>query len=223
MKKLTLLGVVFILIAATVVPVMAAGPGHGHGNGNGNGVGNGNNQGQGNSTGVQDQTQQQNQDQYHIRNRDQISNHGLGGNGNQFHMRMRTPFYLQGIIAEVDTISQTVTVTPYHGNAQIKMYLGQDLELQASDTTLIFQITQGEDGEGEGTLGSASLAPTTSNENVSVNDDGSPPNRIPIPFEQLAKDQIVAIHGNVVDGVYYATLITVYIKTPIGQPVIEKP
>jgi Cu/Ag efflux protein CusF len=195
MKKVTLLGVIFLLIAVTAVPVMAANPGNGHGNGN--------NPGQGNNANSQDQTNEQNQAQIKVKNRDRINHPGVGSNGNQNHMRMRTPFYLQGFIKAVDPATQTLTVELYHGNAQVKQYLGTTLVLQVSDTTMIFKITQGDDSEGEETDGSS--------------------NRVPITFDELQVDQNVAIHGNVVDTAYNARLITVYINMPIGQPVIEKP
>jgi hypothetical protein len=193
MKKVTLLGVIFLLIAVTAVPVMAASPGNGHGNGN--------NPGQGNNANTQDQTREKNQDQIKVKNRDRINFSGVGGNGNQ--MRMRTPFYLQGTITAVDSGTKALTVELYHGNAQVKQYLGTTLDLQASETTLIFKITQGDDSESEETEGSS--------------------NRVPITFDQLEVGQSVAIHGNVVDMAYNARLITVYINMSIGQPVSEKP
>jgi hypothetical protein len=215
MKKVTLLGVIFILIAVSAMPVMAASQGNGHGNGN--------NPGQGNSSNAHDQTKEQKQEQIKVKNRYEINNHGVGGNGNQNHMRMRTPFYLQGTITAVDTISQTLTVELYHGNAQVKQYLGADLELQASDTTLIFKIIQGDDSEGEETEGTSGQAATTSSETANGDDNDMPSNRVPITFDQLEVGQQVAIHGNVVDTDYNARLITVYIQMPIGQAVIEKP
>ena len=215
MKKVTLLGVIFILVAATAIPVMAASSGNGHGNGN--------NQGQGNSANAHDQTSNNNQDQVKIKHRNQINHAGFNGNGNQSHMRMRTPFYLQGTITAVDTVSQTLTVNLYHGNAQVKMYLGTDLELQASDTTMIFKISHGDDSEGEGTGGTTSQTPTTSNDAVTADENEGLSNRIPITFDQLEVGQNVAIHGNVVDTVFTIRLITVYIQMPIGQPIIEKP
>jgi hypothetical protein len=33
----------------------------------------------------------------------------------------------------------------------------------------------------------------------------------------------VAIHGNVVESFFQATLITVYTEMPLGQPVLVKP
>jgi hypothetical protein len=217
MKKVTLLGVIFILIAATAIPVMAASSGNGHGNGN--------NQGQGNSANAHDQTGDNNQDQTKIKNRNQINHPGFNGNGNQSQMRMRTPFYLQGTITAVDTVSQTLTVNLYHGNAQVKQYLGADLELQASDTTMIFKISQGDDNEGDGTGGTTGQTPTTSNNTAITDENEGPSNRVPITFDQLKVEigQNVAIHGNVVDTVFTVRLITVYIQMPIGQPIIEKP
>lgn len=206
MRKVTLLGVVIILLAVAVVPVMAAGPGNNHGNGNGN------NPGQENSTGTQEQIKEQNHDQIKLRNRDQINNPGMSGNGIQVHMRMRTPFYLQGTIAAIDAGTQSVTVNLYHGNAQVRQYLGMDLVLQASDSTQIFKITQGNESEGTSNLVTSSS-----------NDDETSGNRISISFDQLEVGQKVAIHGNVVDSVYQARLITMYIQIQLGQPVIDKP
>ena len=215
MKKITLLGIIFILIAVTAVPVMAANPGNGHGNGN--------NQGHGNSANAQNQTQDQEQDQIKIKSRGWMNNPVFGGNGTQAHMRVRTPFYLQGTITAVDTVSQTLTVNLYHGNAQVKQFLGTDLVLQASETTLIYKITQDDDSDGEETSGTNSLAPTTSNDAVVTDDNEGTSNRVPITFDQLEVGQNVAIHGNVLETEYSARLITVYIQTPIGQPIIEKP
>lgn len=205
MKKVTLLSLVLILLAVSVVPVMAAGSNNGHGNGNGTG--------QGNSAGDQDQTKQQEKDQEKVREQVKINYPGLGGNGNQEHMRMRTPFYLQGTITAIDTAVKTLTVNLIHGNAQVKQYLGTDLTLQASETTMIFKITRGDESEG-----TADQAPTTG-----TNDDETPSNRVPITFDQLVIGQKVAIHGNLVEGVYTARLVTVYIQMNLGQPVNEKP
>jgi hypothetical protein len=206
MKKVTLLGIVIILLAAAVVPVMAAGPGNSHGNGNGN------NPGQGNNTGTQEQIKEQNHDQIKLRNRDLINNPGINGNGNQVHMSMRTPFYLQGTITAIDAGAQSVTVNLYHGNAQVRQYLGMDLVLQSSDSTQIFKITQGNEAEG-----TSNLATSSSNADV------TPGNRVSISFDQLEVGQKVAIHGNVADNLYQARLITVYIHMPLGQPAIIKP
>jgi hypothetical protein len=130
---------------------------------------------------------------------------------------MRTPFYLQGTISAIDTGTGRLTVTLMHGNAQVKEYLGTDLTLQTSDGTLIFQITQGEETD-EGTEQTAT--PTT---NSNPSSDGSDSNRIPITFDQLVIGQKVTIHGNLVDGVYTARLITVYIQMHLDQPAVEEP
>ena len=209
MKKVTLLSLVLILLAASVVPVMAAGNPP-----NGNGVSNG----QGSSGGDQDQTRQQdrsqnhrqNQDRIKIRARDASSVSAFIKSGNQEHGRMRTPFYLQGVIFATDGATGMLTITLVHGNAQVKQYLGTELVLQTNEATQIFKITQG--GEISG-----ALAPDVSSENVY----GMPGNRVPIPFDQLEVGQKVAIHGDLVDGVFNARLITVYIRTLSGQENVE--
>jgi hypothetical protein len=198
MKKVALLSLVLILLAVSVVPVMAAG-------GNPNGHGNGVSAGHGNNGGNQDHQKQQDRDQN--RNQDTVrnSNPGSGSNGNQGHTRTRTPFYLQGTISAIG--AETIAVTLTRGNARVKEYIGSDLSLQTNEGTLIFQITQGD--EISGTLG------TDTNAGSVTNDEGTPSNRIPITFDQLAVGQKVAIHGDLIDSIYTARLITVYITTPV--------
>jgi hypothetical protein len=198
MKKVTILGIVLVLLAVSVVPVMAKNPP----NGNGNGA----SAGHGNSAGVnpgdRDQERQQKQDR-----QSNISTNGNHGRG-----RMRTPFYLQGTITTVD--QETITVTLIHGNAQVKQNIGDELVLEVTDGTLgtlIFKLTQG--GEDESGTGETA-APSVSSEDTDMN-------RVRITFAELAEladGQKVAIHGNVVDSVFTARLITVYIQAPVGEP-----
>src|SRR4030042_6595275 len=196
MKKVALLSIVLILLALSVVPVMA-GDGQPNGRGNGVSAGQGNNGGNRDHQKQQDRDQDRDQDQLRVRS----SNPGAGGNGNHEHTRMRTPFYLQGTISAVGAGTLTVTLT--HGNARVKEYLGTDLSLVVPEGTQIFQITQGD--EISGTLG-------TDTSVRDVSDDGTPSNRIPITFDQLEVGQKVAIHGNLADSLFTARLITVYIK-----------
>jgi hypothetical protein len=212
MKKVTLLSLVLILLAVTVVPVMAA-------RGNPNSQGNGNSAGQGNAGGNRDQQNQQdrdrNKDQDRNQDSDRSSNPGSGGNGNHGGSQSRTPFYLQGIISALDAGAGTVTVTLTHGNAKVKEYIGTDLTLQTNENTMIFQITQGD--EVSGTLGIDVSGGSSSY------DGGTPSNRIPITFDQMAVGQKVAIHGNLSDSVYTARLITVYIQAPVSKSELEIP
>jgi hypothetical protein len=206
MKKVALLSIVLILLAVAVVPVMAAG-------GNPNDHGNGVSAGQGNNGGNRDQEKQQDREKDRLQERDGSSNPGLGGNGNQGHTRMRTPFYLQGTISAIDPVTKTITVILIHGNAQVKQYIGGDLTLQATGTTLIFKITQGDENETES--GESATPALSSSESENSGEIAS--NRVAIPFDQLAVGQKVAIHGNLVDSVYTATLITAYIQMPVGE------
>jgi hypothetical protein len=218
MKKITVLCLVLVLLAASAIPVMAArGGNNGHGNGQG--------QGHGNNGGDQDQQQKQDQIREQNRNKDKEknSNPGSGGNGNHEHMYKRSPFYLQGTISALDAGLGTVTVTLTHGNAKVKEYIGTNLTLQTNESTMIFQITQGEEisgtletgsSTGDGTNSSTGDG-TGSSTGDDTDDDGEPSNRIPITFDQLAVGQYVAIHGNLVDQVYTARLITVYIREPV--------
>jgi hypothetical protein len=212
MKKITVLCLVLVLLAASAVPVMAA-------RGGNNGQGNGQGQGNGNNGADQDQQQDQNRDQDRNKDKEKNSNPSSGGNGNHEHMYKRSPFYLQGTISALDAGVGTITVTLTHGNAKVKEYIGTNLTLQTNESTLIFQITQGE--EISGTLGtdmSTGDGTGLSTGDVTgdgTDDDGEPSNRIPISFDQLAVGQYVAIHGNLVDQVYTARLITVYIREPV--------
>jgi len=209
MKKVALLSLVLLLLAVSVVPVMAAGgQPNNHGNGNGAGQGNNNSSGQGNGGGNRDHQKQQDRDQDRNQDRDRSSNPGSGGNGNQGHGQVRGPFYLQGTISGI--AGETITVTVTHGNAKVKEYIGSDLTIQTNESTQIFQITQG--GEISGTVG------TDVSTGSETDDEGTPSNRIPITFDQLAVGQKVAIHGNLADSVFTARLITVYIRVTVEQP-----
>ena len=201
MKKVALLSIVLILLAVSVVPVMA---GDGQPNGRGNGV----SAGQCNNGGNRDQEKQQDRDQDRdqdqLRDRDRSSNPGSTRNGHQEHTRMRTPFYLQGSV--VETGAGTLTVTLIHGNARVKQYLGSDLTIYVTEGTQIFQITQG--NEISGTVGTDTSAASD------VSDDGTPSNRIPITLDQLTTGQKVAIHGNLAETLFTARLITGYVQAP---------
>jgi hypothetical protein len=196
MKKIVLVSLVLLLLAVSVVPVMAAGGPGGHGNGNGNGSG-------GNQGGASDQAHERNLE----RKQDRSSQPASHGNGAGTHVR--APFYLQGVITAIDPAAITLTVTVVHANARAKEYIGTDLLLQAAADTLIFKITQGgEDGED-------SSAMTAS---IGAGDDDPPGNRVPIPFDQLEVGRGVAVHGNLVDGIYAVRLITEYIRAEDGEP-----
>jgi hypothetical protein len=195
MKKVTILAIVLVLLVVSVVPVMAKGPKHGQGNGS--------TPGQGNSTGVNpgDRIQERQQ------NQDRGAKISTSGNGNHGQTRMRTPFYLQGVISAVDRGAKTIKVTLIHGNAQVKQYIGLELTLQANDATQIFKVTQVDEEESESDW---STTPTLSNEET---DTG----RVPFTFDKLAAGQKVAIHGDLVNSVYTVRLITVYIQMTVGE------
>jgi hypothetical protein len=203
MKKVAYLAIVLVLLVAFTVPAMAKSPKN-NGNGNGGGHGNGN-------SGVA----QGNQANHG--NQNNHGNSGVKGNGTQGRTHPNTPFYLQGTISSVVVETQTISVTLTHGNAMVKQFLGEDLAIKVTAATQIFKITQGVEGEaGEG----ESETPEGSSSESATNDEGVG-NRVPIPFNQLAVGQYVAIHGNLMDEVYTARLITVYIRTPVGETVGE--
>ncbi len=195
MKKVTIIGIVLIMLAVSVVPVMAKDPPHGNGNPN--------NSGQGNSNGVKpgdsDQERQQKQDR-------QTKNSGKV-NGNHGDARMRTPFYLQGIISAVDSGAKTITVTLIHGNAKVKEFIGTNLVIKTTDATLIYQVTQGD--ESESGMGETT-EPLLSN---SEDDTG----RVPKTFADLAIGQKVAIHGRLLVNDYTARLITFYVQMTVPE------
>jgi hypothetical protein len=210
MKKVALLSLVLLLMAVSVSPAMA---GDGQNNGQGNPV----NAGHGNNGGKGDQEKQKDQDKTQDRDRDREQDqlHDMSRssshNGHREHTRMRTPFYLQGTISALG--DGTITVTLTHGNAQVKESIGKDLEIQTNEGTQIFQITQG--GEISGTVGTDTSAASD------VSNDETPANRVPIPFEDLQVGQRVAIHGNLVDSILTARLITIYVRAPDGEPYPE--
>jgi hypothetical protein len=84
--------------------------------------------------------------------------------------------------------------------------------LYTNEGTLIFELTQGGDSEGDGSQTGTS---TTSND---TSTGGSPSNRVPITFDQLVVGQKVAVHGNLAEEVFTARLITVYIRASTGEP-----
>jgi hypothetical protein len=187
MKKITYLGIVLILLAALAVPAMAKSPGNGNSanTGHGNGAGSGQEVSAGQGRGNHGNHGNQN-------NQGNRGNNGARGNGNQGQNHPNTPFYLKGTITAVFSDTQTISVTLTQGNAMVKPFIGKDLSIKTTTDTQIFKITQGEDDQsGEGDA-----------------------NRVTIPFDQLAVGQRVAIHGNLMDGVYTARLITVYITAP---------
>jgi hypothetical protein len=213
MKKVAFLGVVLILLAALAVPAMAKSPNHGNGNG---GKG-----GQPSSTEASsaDQNQGIQVNQHNDHGQGNQGNHGAKGNGNQGHTHPNTPFYLQGTIKTVDVGNKTIIVTLTHGNAMVKQFIEKDLPIKATDATQIFKITQGiddESGEGE------SVTPALSSSESGASEEGDP-NRVAIPFDKLVVGQRVAIHGNLVEGVYTARLITMYIQMPVGELVGIQP
>jgi len=218
MKKIAFLGVVLILLAALAVPAMAKSPHHGNGSGA--------------STGQQSSTEPSssnqndgNQGNHNQHDQGNHGNHGARGNGNQGQTHPNTPFYLQGIIKTVDVGTKTITVTLIHGNAMVKQFIGVDLTIKATDATQIYKITQGvddESGEGDSATPSLSSSEAPSSAEASTSEDGDS-NRVAIPFEQLVVGQRVAIHGNLVEGVYTARLITMYIQMPAGESAGEQP
>jgi len=200
MKKITIISVILILLAVSVMPVMAAGnSSNGHGNGNGNGQGNGASAGQ-NDRGNGDKTRDR--DQTRLNSTSRGASNGASGFRNS--MRIRTPFYLQGYITKV-TDPMTITVSLIHGNAQVKQFIGTTLDLKVPPGTLIYKINQGGDDTGA----------------ESTNDEGTPAKQQIVfnDLKQFLNTYKVAIHGNVIDGVFTARLITVYIRTPQGETV----
>jgi hypothetical protein len=208
MKKITILGTILIMLAFLVVPAMAKSPFTGNDSGN---PGKGNNptvteEAPGHGNGNAHQNQNANANQHSQQNQEKHAN------GNQNSSRVRTPFYLQGTISSIDATDMTITVTLTHGNARVKEYLGSQLSLQASDATQIYKIDQTEQDGSE--TGASNTPSDSENEN---GEEG--PNRVAITFDQLAAGDIVAIHGNLVDGIYNARLVTVYVRAPEGEPV----
>ncbi|MGE5124553.1 MAG: hypothetical protein ACM3H7_08545 [Acidobacteriaceae bacterium] len=196
MKKVTLLGVIILMLAVSVVPVMAANGGsngHGNGQGNGSGVGQGNSSGDHNQNMSQDRTRDQDQTRLHTSS----GNANRGAHGTLSSLRMRTPFYLQGKITAVGANSLTVEVI--HASAKAKLFIGTTLTVQVPTTTIIYELTQGEDENGSST----------------TNTEGEG-NKVIIPLAQLEVGKIVAIHGNLIDSVYTARLITEYIGNFLG-------
>ncbi len=207
MKKLSIIGLVLVLIAFSAVPVFAKGPNNGHGNGV--------SAGQGNGVGNQKNQQDKNQD----RNRDQVQGNRPTTLGNTNHTgnRMRTPFYLQGTVVDFNSTDKTITISLIHGNAQVKSFMssGTDLIVHVTGTTMMKLVLGDETDE-------TAVAPSTNS-----TDDGMPAAWVPFTFDKLAKGDLVAIHGNVVmvnsTSTFNATKITIFENVVTGQPETEQP
>lgn len=185
MKKVIIVCFVLILLATSVAPVMA---GNGHSNGQGNG--------QNNGDGDQDKHLERNQDKSQDKLQHREMHRGSSGNEDKPHNRMRTPFYLQGVISAMDGTAKTVTVTVVHGNSRVKQFIGANLSVATTGTTQFYQINQ--NGE-------------------------SHEDREMISFEQLQVGQKVAIHGNLKESIYTARLITVFIPKAEEPPEEPQP
>ena len=191
MKKLTIISLVLVLLAVSVVPVMA-----GNGNGNGGGVGHGNSGG--NKEKSRDTEQDKTRDRERIRTQNMIRE-------KKQDKWMSTPFYLQGEITAVDAMSTTLYVSVVHANAKVKDFIGDVITITVTESTMIFRINQGGDDDGTGSTESDG------------DDNGGTGNRVPITFADLAPGQKVAIHGRLMDELFTARLITVYIRAPLDQ------
>jgi hypothetical protein len=208
MKKFVFVILVFILLAATAIPVLAKNDGNnGHENGNANNPGASATVAHGNGHG------QEKDKSNHPNN----SSMGAKIKTQQNTKWMFTPFYLQGTITAMDSGAHTITVNVVHANAKVKSYIGSDLTVVITGTTQIFQISQG--GDISGTVGLSSSSPADE-DNESENETDN--NRVPITFDQLTVGDRVAIHGTLVDTAYTARLVTDYIGHPFnggaGQP-----
>lgn len=196
MKKLSMIGLVVVLLAVSAVPALAAHPNNGRGNANGNAN--------------RDQTQVQEKVKLNNRNRNQVNNPGLMRNSTGQNMRM--PFYLQGTITAIS--GDTITVKLIHGNSKVKQFIGTDLVITTSEMTQFYKINQGQESQGE-------------TESSPTDNDGSG-SRVAITFGQLAVNDVVAIHGNVVLGTdssvtYNARLVTVYTNMVFGLSPTDEP
>ena len=209
MKKVFLVGLVIVLLSFAVVPVMAAGPHNGHGNGNKSGQGNN----------AANQTKDTTLVRGHSHNKGNTLN---GKNNTQTGNRQKTPFYLQGTITVINPTAKTLTVSVFHGNARVKLYIGTDLAINATATARVFKITQViEEADSPYPAPSTGVPPITSiAPSTNSNNEETPGERVAITFEQLAVGDKVAIHGNLVGSVYTATLITVYVQTPTQPPAL---
>jgi hypothetical protein len=214
MKRVTILGTILIMLAVLVAPAMAKSP---FNNGDKGKPGNGNPpvvvQGDKNKVSEQDQERQQTQDRNGNGENHGNGNHGVN-HGNSVNAPMRNPFYLQGQITGINRTAMTITVRLFHGNARVKQFLGDELTLLVTGTTQFYKINQMDENGGET---GESTAPSTG---TAIGENGEEgPNRVAITFDQLAINDMVAIHGKLVGTVYTATLVTVYVRAPEGEPV----
>ncbi len=192
MKRLTVLTLVVIMLAISVVPALAAGgpPGN-RGTANSNctsdqvGLGTGNQY----SYGAVNQVELGAGNQYSYGAVNQV---GLGagnqysygavnqvglGASNQVGFGIRTPYAVSGTIADIDPGAKTVTVTVLCGNRLANPFIGEEVTLLTSDSTRFLYRDE------DGTV-------------------------TPITFDDLAVGQKVSSHGALVNGVWTATRVT---------------
>lgn len=180
MKKVLVIGFVLILLVASAAPAMA-----------GNGQSNGQGHGQNNGNGGQDKHLERNQDRTRDRLQHSERDRGSSGHADKQSNRMRTPFYLQGVISAIDGTAKTITVSVVHGNSRVKQFIGTDLIVATTETTKFYQINQNGDAHEDREL---------------------------ISFEQLQVGQKVAIHGDLIESIFTARLVTVYIPKAEEPP-----
>ena len=143
MKKLTVVTLVVIMLAISVVPALAAGgPPENRGTASGNCTGDQLGLGTGNqySYGALSQAEAGASNQYSYGAVNQV---GLGAS-NQVGFGVRTPYALSGTISDIDPVEKTVTVTVSCGNRLANPFISQEVTLVTGDSTRF--LLRNEDG-----------------------------------------------------------------------------
>lgn len=192
MKKLTVVTLVVIMLAISVVPALAAGgPPENSGTANGNCTGDQLGLGTGNqySYGALNQAGAGASNQYSYGAANQAglgasNQYGYGavnqvglGASNQVGFGVRTPYALSGTISDIDPVEKTVTVTVSCGNRLANPFISQEVTLVTGDSTRF--LLRNEDGTAT-----------------------------QISFDDLGTGQNISSHGTLVNGVWTATRIT---------------
>ncbi len=251
MKKVAYLGIILILLAVLAVPAMAKSP-HNNGNGNGISGGKSStgetpvDQIAGNQANHHNQHNQGDKGNNGARGQ---GNKGQTHPNTPFYLqgtiksvdtgaKTVTVTLTHGNAMVKQFIGMDLTIKATVATQIYKITQGVDNESGGGESTTPVlssseqnsgaeseSSAEGENDEADGEKSATNVlssSESTSSSESATSDEGDS-NRVAIPFDQLAAGQEVAIHGYLVNGVYTARLITVYIQMPVGESAGEQP
>jgi hypothetical protein len=123
MKKISLIGVVFILMVASVLPVMAK-------------------MGATSGWGIRSITSKANKNTLQNDNKNVDLNKLSGNSTIQISSTEGEEFSIQGTISAIDLVAGTITVALLHGDSHVNGTASDELTIKVTDGTMIFQLSQ---------------------------------------------------------------------------------